>query len=203
MTQDGILFIVSAPSGAGKTSLVRALLERVPGLSLSLSCTTRSPRPGETDGIHYRFLTQEHFRTAVAEGAFLEHAEVFGHLYGTREPDVRACLAAGRDLILEIDWQGARQVRQRLLGSVGIFILPPSMAELERRLRHRATDSDAVIARRLAQARDDMRHAADYDYLVVNGDFGSALDALAAIVAAERLRAVRQVSRVSELLAGG
>lgn len=203
MTQDGILFIVSAPSGAGKTSLMGALLGRDAGLALSVSCTTRAPRPGEIDGVHYRFLTPEVFRAAVAAGSFLEHAEVFGNLYGTRESDVRACLASGRDLILEIDWQGARQVRQRLPGAVGIFILPPSMQELERRLRTRATDSDEVIARRLAQARDDMTHAPDYDYLVVNGDFDGALQDLSAIVAAERVRAGRQSARLADLLAIG
>jgi guanylate kinase len=201
LSQAGILFIVSAPSGAGKTSLVRALLGRDPGLSLSVSSTTRAPRAGETDGVHYHFLTQEAFRAAVAAGAFLEHAEVFGNLYGTRESDVRACLAQGRDLILEIDWQGARQVRERMPESVGIFVLPPSMAELERRLRTRATDSESVIARRLAQARDDLGHARDYDYLVVNGDFDSALDDLAAIATAERLRGVRQAGRVAALIA--
>jgi guanylate kinase len=201
MTQAGILFIVSAPSGAGKTSLVRALLGRDPGLALSVSSTTRSPRPGETDGVHYHFLSHDAFGAAVAAGAFLEHAQVFGNRYGTRESDVRACLAEGRDLILEIDWQGARQVRARLPESVGIFVLPPSMAELERRLRTRATDSDSVIAGRLAQARDDLGHARDYDYLVVNDDFETALGELAAIALAERLRAARQAARVAALLA--
>ncbi len=202
MTQQGILLIVSAPSGAGKTSLVRALLERDPGLALSVSATTRPPRAGETDGIHYHFLTHDGFSAAVAAGAFLEHAEVFGNLYGTRESDVRNCLADGRDLILEIDWQGACQVRARLPGAVGVFILPPSMVELERRLRTRATDSESVIARRLDQARDDLAHTRDYDYLVVNGDFETALQDLAAIAAAERLRTARQAARVAALLAG-
>ena len=201
MIQDGNLFIVSAPSGAGKTSLVRALLERDPRLALSVSSTTRPPRAGETDGVHYHFLTHDSFRAAVAAGAFLEHAEVFGNLYGTRESDVRERLAEGRDLILEIDWQGARQVRERLPGAIGIFILPPSMAELERRLRTRATDSEEVIARRLAQTRDDMAQAPDYDYLVVNGEFETALQDLAAIAVAERLRTARRAARVAELLA--
>jgi guanylate kinase len=201
MTQPGILFIVSAPSGAGKTSLVRALLGRDRRLALSVSATTRAPRPGETDGVHYRFLTQQAFRAAIAAGDFLEHAEVFGNLYGTRASDVQDCLAQGRDLILEIDWQGARQVRARLPQAVAVFVLPPSMAELERRLRTRATDSEAVIARRLAQARDDLAQARDYDYLVVNGDFEAALDDLAAIAAAERLRAGHQAGWVAKLLA--
>ncbi|WP_295399416.1 guanylate kinase [uncultured Thiocystis sp.] len=197
---DGVLFIVSAPSGAGKTSLVKALLTRDPGLSLSVSCTTRPARAGEEDGIHYHFLDQARFRQALAEGAFLESAEVFGNLYGTRELDVRACLSAGRDLILEIDWQGARQVRERFPAAVGIFVLPPTIAELERRLRGRGTDSDAVIARRMTQARDEMAHYAEYDYLVVNDRFETALDALAAIATAERHRLARQRPRLSDLL---
>ena len=160
---EGILFIVSAPSGAGKTSLVKALLERDPSLSLSVSCTTRSPRAGERDGVHYHFIDQERFRQSIAAGDFLEHAEVFGNRYGTREADVRASLSAGRDLILEIDWQGARQVRERFGSAVGIFILPPSIAELEHRLRARGTDSDSVIAARMAQAREEMGHVEEYD----------------------------------------
>ena len=189
---DGILFIVSAPSGAGKTSLVRTLLERDPSLGLSVSATTRAPRPGEQDGVHYHFLTVDAFRAEVAAGAFLEHAEVFGNLYGTREADVRRGLGPGRGLILEIDWQGARQVRSRFPTAVGIFILPPSAAELERRLRSRGTDSDPVIARRLAQAREDCTHWGDYDYAVINDRFKTAAAELAAIVAAERLRTMRR-----------
>jgi guanylate kinase len=200
--QPGLLFIVSAPSGAGKTSLVKALMAQDPTLRLSISCTTRAPRSGEEDGVHYHFLDRDAFSRAVAAGDFLEHAEVFGNLYGTRRADVEQGLAAGHDLILEIDWQGAEQVRQRLQGAVGVFILPPSNAELERRLRSRGTDSDAVIARRLAQARDDMAQCAAYDYLVINGDFDAALRDLAAIVAAERLRAPRQAGRVAALLRG-
>lgn len=197
---DGILFIVSAPSGAGKTSLVKALLARDSELSLSVSCTTRQARAGEHDGVHYHFLDQDRFRHEMAEGAFLEHAEVFGNLYGTREADVRACLQAGRDLILEIDWQGARQVAERFDTSVGIFILPPSIAELECRLRGRGTDSDAVIAQRMAQARSEMAHYGEYDYLVVNDRFEIALDALAAIVIAERQRLSRQRPHLAQLL---
>jgi guanylate kinase len=197
---EGILFIVSAPSGAGKTSLVKALLARDSGLSLSVSCTTRAPRAGERDGVHYHFIDQARFRESVAGGEFLEHAEVFGNLYGTREADVREALAAGQDLILEIDWQGARQVRERFRSAVGIFVLPPSIAELERRLRGRGTDSDAVIAGRMAQARDEMAHVEEYAYLVVNDLFDTALDALAAIVLAERQRFERQRSRLGPLL---
>ena len=189
---DGILFIVSAPSGAGKTSLVKALLERTPTLGLSVSATTRPTRPGEQDGVHYHFLTVDAFRAEIAAGGFLEYAEVFGNLYGTREADVRGGLVPGRGLILEIDWQGARQVRERFPGAVGVFILPTSWAELERRLRSRGTDSDAVITRRLAQAREDCAHWREYDYAVVNDHFETALAELAAIVTAERLRTSRQ-----------
>jgi guanylate kinase len=198
---EGILFIVSAPSGAGKTSLVKALLERDPSLSLSVSCTTRSPRAGERDGLHYHFIDQERFRQSIAAGDFLEHAEVFGNLYGTREADVRASLSAGRDLILEIDWQGARQVRERFGSAVGIFILPPSIAELEHRLRARGTDSESVIAARMAQAREEMGHVEEYDYVLINDDFEAALEALASVIVAERHRLARQQSRWAELLA--
>ena len=187
----GILFIVSAPSGAGKTSLVKALLEQNPGLALSVSCTTRAPRSGEQDGVHYHFLDRDRFQSGVAAGEFMEHAEVFGNLYGTRESDLRTHLASGRDLILEIDWQGARQVRTRFPAAVSLFILPPSIDELERRLRGRGTDSEEVIARRLAQARGDLSRWAEYDYLVINDRFESALRDLEAIVTAERLRSSR------------
>lgn len=189
--QSGILFVISAPSGAGKTSLVKALLEQDPGLALSVSCTTRAPRTGEQDGVHYHFLDRDRFESAVAAGEFMEHAEVFGNLYGTRESDLRAHLESGRDLILEIDWQGARQVRRRFPAAVSLFILPPSLAELERRLRGRGTDSDAVIAQRLGQAREDLSHWSEYDYLIVNDRFESALGELQAIVTAERRRSAR------------
>ena len=197
---EGILFIVSAPSGAGKTTLVKALLERDPGLSLSVSCTTRRPRAGERDGVHYHFMDEAPFRQCISTGDFLEHAEVFGNLYGTREADVRASLAAGQDLILEIDWQGARQVRERFPSAVGVFVLPPSISELERRLRARGTDSDRTIQGRMAQAREEMSHFDEYDYLVINQDFDAALDALAAITVAERQRLDRQRARLGFLL---
>lgn len=197
---DGILFIVSAPSGAGKTSLVKALLEREPAVSLSVSCTTRQARSGEQDGVHYHFLDRDRFQRAVDLGDFLEFAEVFGNLYGTRETDVRQCLGSGRDLILEIDWQGARQVRTRFPGAIGIFVLPPTIEELERRLRGRGTDPDDVIARRMRQARDELAHYAEYDFLVVNDSFETALDALSAIITAERLRLARQEPKLAHLL---
>lgn len=199
---EGILFIVSAPSGAGKTSLVKALLARDPGLTLSVSCTTRAARAGERDGVHYHFLAREAFRRAVADGVFLEHAEVFGNLYGTRETDVRRTLASGRDLVLEIDWQGARQVRGRFPTAVGIFVLPPSIVELERRLRARGTDSEAVIEQRMRQARGEMAHYGEYDYLVVNDSFERALEALFAITSSERLRLAHQAPRLASLLEG-
>lgn len=189
---DGILFIVSAPSGAGKTSLVRALLEREPTLGCSVSATTRAPRAGEHDGVHYHFMTVAAFRAEVAAGGFLEHAEVFGNLYGTRAADVRHGLVPGHGLILEIDWQGARQVRTHFPAAVGIFILPPSAAELSRRLRGRGTDSEEVIARRLAEARAECTHWGEYDYCIVNDHFETALADLTAVVRAERLRATRR-----------
>ncbi|WP_295590714.1 guanylate kinase [uncultured Lamprocystis sp.] len=198
---EGILFIVSAPSGAGKTSLVKALLERDPHLALSVSVTTRPPRPGERDGVHYHFRDLPTLRAEIAAGAFIEYAEVYGNLYGTREADVRLGLRSGRGLILEIDWQGARQVRARFPQAVGVFILPPSWAELERRLCGRGTDSEAVIARRLAEARADMAHWSEYDYVVINDHFNATLADLAAIVAAERLRAGRRRGQVERLFA--
>ncbi|MBK1642174.1 guanylate kinase [Chromatium okenii] len=196
---DGLLLIISAPSGAGKTSLINALLAQDAALALSTSCTTRLQRDGETDGVHYHFLSPAAFQQAVADGAFLEFAEVFGNHYGTRAADVRACLAAGRDLVLEIDWQGAQQVRQRFPAAIGIFVVPPNVAELERRLCGRATDSAAVIAQRMAQARSDLTHYVEYDYVVVNDEFETALQHLAAIVTAERLRLTRQQLHLTAL----
>ena len=176
------LFVISAPSGAGKTSLVRALMERQPELRFSVSYTTRPQRPGEQDGQHYHFVAPAEFERMLARGAFLEHAQVFDNFYGTARSQVEAMLAEGHGVVLEIDWQGARQVRAQMPESVGIFILPPSRAELERRLRGRATDTEAVIRRRLADAAADMSHWPEFDFVVVNDEFGAALDALADIV---------------------
>lgn len=198
---EGVLYIVSAPSGAGKTSLVKALLERDAGVGLAISFTTRAPRPGEQDGVHYHFVSPERFAEMVAAGAFLEHAQVFGNRYGTAEASVREQLAGGRDLVLEIDWQGARQVRSRFAGAVSVFILPPSAQTLEERLRGRGQDSDAVIAARMAQARAEMAHYAEYDYLVVNDRFETALAELGSVLVAERLRRARAEARLSEVLA--
>ncbi len=177
----GHLFVIAAPSGAGKTSLLQALMQRRPALRFSVSCTTRAPRAHEQDGRDYHFIGRREFERLVAAGEFVEHADVFGNLYGTRRSVVEAALAEGQDLILEIDWQGARQVRERLPEAVQIFILPPSRAELEARLRKRATDSPEAIARRLAESVAEMSHWREFDYVVVNRDFDQALAELEAI----------------------
>lgn len=182
MSAQNRLFVISAPSGAGKTSLVRALMERESDLRFSISYTTRARRPGEHDGQHYFFVTPEVFRRMIDDGEFLEHARVFDNYYGTARAQVEALLADGHGVVLEIDWQGARQVRAAMPESVGIFILPPSRAELERRLRGRATDSEEVIRRRLADAATDMAHWSEFQFVVVNDDFSAALRALADIV---------------------
>ena len=175
------MFVIAAPSGAGKTSLLQALMKRRPALSFSVSCTTRAPRAHERDGRDYHFISRDEFERLIAAGEFIEHADVFGNLYGTRRSVVAAALAGGRDLILEIDWQGARQVRKHLPEAAQIFILPPSRAELEARLRKRATDSAEAIARRLAESVIEMSHWREFDYVVVNRDFDQALTELEAI----------------------
>jgi guanylate kinase len=177
----GHLYVIAAPSGAGKTSLLKALMARRPGVGFSVSCTTRAPRAGEVHGTDYHFIGRPEFERLAAAGEFIEHAEVFGNLYGTRRSAVESALAEGRDLILEIDWQGAKQVRERLPEAVQIFILPPSRAELERRLRGRGSDSDEVIARRLAESALEMSHWRDFDYVIVNRDFEEAAAELEAI----------------------
>jgi guanylate kinase len=182
----GTLYIVAAPSGAGKTSLTRALLACESGIELSVSYTSRPPRPGEVDGVHYHFVSRGEFEAMIARGEFFEHAIVHGDLKGTGRTAVERALAQGRDVLLEIDWQGARQVREKLAGSVSIFILPPSREELERRLRTRASDSEEVIRRRLADARRDLEHATEFDYIIVNDDFTVALGELCAIVEGHR-----------------
>jgi len=197
----GTLFVVSAPSGAGKTSLVRALLERDPELRLSVSYTTRAPRPGEVHGEHYHFVSSNTFAAMVADGAFVEHARVFDNAYGTAESALRDVLSRGSDLLLEIDWQGARQVRERMPEAVSIFVIPPSLTALEARLRGRGQDSDAVIAGRMARACDELSHYPEYDYLLVNDRFDTALAQLQAIILAERLREARQAARHGAALA--
>jgi guanylate kinase len=181
----GQLFVVSAPSGAGKTTLVNAIVEALPRVRLSVSHTTRPRRDNEVDGRHYHFVTREQFQALVDKDAFLEHADVFGNCYGTSRESVQSLLDQGMNVILEIDWQGARQVRQRMPGCQSIFILPPSAAELERRLRGRGTDSDEVIARRLAQSRSDISHWEEFDYVIVNDELDVALDELARVIAGQ------------------
>lgn len=196
----GTLYIISAPSGAGKTSLVKALVDTIPGLSISVSHTTRPRRDGEVDGVDYHFVDAEAFEAMVAAGEFLEHARVFGNAYGTARSSVEEQLDAGTDVILEIDWQGAQQVRAALPDAVSVFILPPSRRELERRLRARGKDSEDVIARRLREAQSEMAHYHEYDYLVVNDAFGHALEELVAVARARRLRLAAQQERLGDTL---
>lgn len=197
----GTLFIVSAPSGAGKSSLVRAVLERDPSISLSISFTSRAPRPGEVDGVHYHFVSAAAFEAMIAAGDFHEHARVHGDWKGTARQSVEPQLAAGRDVLLEIDWQGARQVRATIPDAVSVFILPPSLAELDRRLHARGQDSEAVIARRLAAAREEMSHFREFDYLVINEVFEAAAAELGAIIRVSRLRRAVQEARNADLVA--
>jgi guanylate kinase len=181
----GRLWVIAAPSGAGKTSLVRGLLERNARLKFSISYTTRPQRSGEIDGRDYFFVSVAEFQRMAAEQAFLEHAQVFDHWYGTGRRHVEDLLAGGFSVVLEIDWQGARQVRERAPASRSIFILPPTVAELERRLRGRGTDSEATIQRRLRDSLADMTHWSEFDYVVINDDFDGALERLAAIIAGD------------------
>lgn len=181
-SERGRLFVIAAPSGAGKTSLVKALMEREPQLRFSVSYTTRTPRATELDGADYHFVDEQHFRRMIDAGEFLEHARVFDNSYGTGLAAVRGALARGEQLLLEIDWQGAAQVRRRLPESHGIFILPPSRRSLEDRLRLRSTDSDAVIARRLRDSVGDMAHWPEFEYVVINENFEQAVADLQAIV---------------------
>ncbi len=198
--RQGILFIVSAPSGAGKTSLVKALVAADLSVVVSVSHTTRPPRPGEVDGLNYHFVDAATFHAMVAEGTFLEHAQVFGNYYGTSRHAVEAELAAGHDVVLEIDWQGAAQIRRQLPESISIFILPPSRAVLRERLTGRGQDDPAVIERRLAEAAGEMSHYPEADYLVINDQFATALEDLKAIVRANRLTQLRQQQAQAGLL---
>ena len=184
----GLLFVVSAPSGTGKTTVVERLVQVVPDLALSRSYTSRAIRTGETDGIDYNFITRTRFESMVASDAFLEWADVFGNLYGTCAEDAEKELAAGRDLVLVIDVQGARQVRRRCAGTVGVFVLPPSFEVLERRLRGRSKDSEAAMQRRLQTARDEVAAFVEYEYVVVNDELDACVDRLRSIVLAERAR---------------
>ncbi len=196
----GTLYIISAPSGAGKTSLVKRLVETTPAVAMSVSHTTRPPRPGEQDGVHYHFVSQAVFETMIAEGAFLEHAQVFGNRYGTSRAAVQTLLETGQDVILEIDWQGARQVKALLSDGVTVFILPPSREVLRERLVKRGQDDPDIIERRMAAALDELSHYVEFDYLVINDRFATALDELRAVFIAQRQRRTVQMTRQRELL---
>lgn len=197
----GSLFIVAAPSGAGKSSLVKALLAKDASLQLSISCTTRPPRPGEAHGREYFFLTEEDFLERQQRGEFLEHAKVHGNYYGTSRLMVEEQTRAGVDVLLEIDWQGAQQIRRHFPDTVGIFILPPSLAVLEERLKKRAQDSEAVITRRVQAASGEIAHAPEFEYVIINAEFETALSQLTAIVEASRCRLAQQAKRNTSLFA--
>jgi guanylate kinase len=197
----GVLFVVAAPSGGGKSSMVNALLEREPGIRLSVSYTTRSPRPGESEGRHYHFIDVPAFEALRANGEFLEYAFVHGNWYATSATWLKAQVAAGQDVLLEIDWQGAEQVRRLIPDSVHIFILPPSLAALKERLMKRAQDASDVIEKRLAAAIEEIRHCGEFDYVIMNQDFARAVDDLSAIVRAARLTSARQQARHAKVLA--
>ncbi len=196
----GTLYILSAPSGAGKTSLVKALLQQDDQVGVSVSHTTRAMRPGEMDGVDYNFVSMDDFNALIEQGQFLEYAEVFGNKYGTSQQWVKEQLAGGRDVILEIDWQGAEQVRRLMPEAVTLFILPPSRAALRERLNARGQDSDEVIEGRMAEATNEMSHYPEYDYLLINDDFDTALQQLASLFRARRLRQSVQQMRHETLL---
>ena len=195
----GVLYIVSAPSGAGKTSLVKALLKTDPAIRLAVSYTTRAPRPGETDGRDYHFVDHSRFEAMLAEGEFLEHAEVYGNFYGTSKGSIRRDLNAGHDILLEIDWQGAAQIKAHFPDSASVFILPPSFNSLRTRLKGREQDTEETIERRLAAAAHDVAHADAFDYIMVNDDFDQALQDLVAITRSVRLETARQLDRHAAL----
>ena len=188
----GLLFVLSSPSGAGKTTISRLLLERDDGIGLSVSATTRPMRPGEVDGVHYHFVDDGEFQRLVDSGEFLEWAHVFGHRYGTLKREVVKQIEGGRDVLLDIDWQGTQQLKQVDPDIVRVFILPPSMAELERRLRKRGTDSAEVVGRRMDRAAAEISHWAEYDYVLINDDAAACLVKVHAILEAERLKASRR-----------
>ena len=196
----GLLFVVSAASGTGKTSLVKALLERVNNLHVSVSHTTRGQRPGELDGVHYHFSQKDDFLNLVNEGGFIEYAEVFGNYYGTAQATVKEQLAKGHDVLLEIDWQGAQQVRRLFPESKQIFILPPSQFDLRERLSNRGTDTVDVIEHRLSCAVEDMQQYSNFDYIIINDDFNKALHDLEAVIIANRLTLAQQANRHEKLI---
>jgi guanylate kinase len=198
---EGNLFVIAAPSGGGKTSLTRALLEREPGIRLSVSYTTRPPRTGEQDGVDYHFVSADRFAVLKDGNEFLEHAHVHGNWYATSGTWLKSQVSAGQDVLLEIDWQGAAQVRVLIPESVHIFILPPSLESLEERLVRRGQDDAATIARRLDAAREEIRHCVEFNYVIINQDFASAVDDLTAVVRATRLRTAQQLARHQPLIA--
>lgn len=197
----GTLFVVSAPSGAGKTSLVKALVDTNPGLDVSVSHTTRPQRPGEVNGVNYHFTSKEQFGEMLNNSAFLESAEVFGNLYGTSKDSVQQQLNSGKDVILEIDWQGAEQIRRQMPEAVSIFILPPSEAVLRERLVGRGQDSEQVIQSRMDQATEQISHHVEFDYLIINDDFNTALEELRTLINSQRLRSSAQCQRHQQLIA--
>lgn len=199
--QKGKLYIVSAPSGAGKTSMLKQLTGRMPELNISISHTTREARPGEEHGVNYFFTSKDEFKKAVEANEFYEYAEVFGNFYGTSRKAVESMLDEGKDVILEIDWQGARKVREQIPDAVSIFILPPSKAELAARLNDRQTDSAEVVERRMSEARDEMVHYDEYDYVIINDDFDQAVNELQAVFVAEGLKLASQEARNAALFA--
>lgn len=202
MIGKGTLYIVSAPSGAGKSSLIAAMLEKNPtyAMKVSVSHTTRSMRPGEEDGVHYHFVEKSEFESLIEQGAFLEYAEVFGNYYGTSRLWIEETLEKGIDVFLDIDWQGARQIREQMPQAKSVFILPPSNSELERRLNVRGQDSDEVIAKRMSEAKSEMSHYDEYDYVIVNDDFDGALVDFKAILRAERLKQDKQAVKYKGML---
>lgn len=198
--EHGTLYVISAPSGAGKTSLVAEMLRRDQRLGVSVSHTTRPMRTGEQDGVNYHFVSRTDFEAMITRSEFLEHADVFGNYYGTSQVWVKERLAEGQDVILEIDWQGAEQIRRLMPGCLGIFIVPPSPETLRERLTGRGTDEPSVVERRLKEAAEECRHAVEFDFLVVNDHFETALEELLAIVRCQRLRMTAQQYRYAELL---
>ncbi|RTR29314.1 guanylate kinase [Shewanella atlantica] len=201
MTARGNLFIVSAPSGAGKSSLISALLKDKPtDKQVSVSHTTRQPRPGEVNGQHYHFVTVEEFKALIEDNAFFEWAEVFGNYYGTSRKVIEQTLNEGIDVFLDIDWQGAQQVKKLMPEAIGVFILPPSRAELERRLTGRGQDSDEIIAGRMAQAASEISHYAEYDFIIINDDFDAALVDLIAIIRSQRLTGAGQIHAQNDMI---
>lgn len=199
-TATGQLYILSAPSGTGKSSLLQALRARLPAIDVAVSHTTRQPRSGEQDGVHYHFTTVEEFQRQIAADAFLEYAQVFDNFYGTSKAAVNSLLATDHDVILEIDWQGAQLVRQRAPDAISIFILPPSVAALQERLQKRGQDSEATIQRRMRDAQSDMAHYVEYDYLIINDNFETAVTELCSIFSSHRLQRKRQAQRYATLL---